>query len=120
MFCKELGRRVSGTGITTYAVHPGQCNTSMATSVYDSVKDFPGKDLINDTWLKFFSMSAAQGSQTSLFCCLEDSIAEHSGRYYMNCSERKSGVHANNAEHARELWNIGAEVTGCPQDLASS
>ncbi len=110
MFAKELGRRLAGTGITTYALHPGNTNTDMTHFVYKH--SYVPPVLYKYVWLKV-ALTPTEGAQTSLFCCLDDSVSGQTGRYYSDCAEAESSVHAENEEDARRLWEAAARITGC-------
>jgi retinol dehydrogenase 12 len=72
LFTKELARRLAGTGVTAYAVHPGV----VATEVWRGV---PGPL----RWLiKRFMITAEQGAQASIITATAQELATVSGRYY--------------------------------------
>ena len=91
---KELARRLSGTGVTTYAVHPGV----VATDVWRAAP----KALI---WpLKFFMRSEEEGAQTTLFCATSLSLGTQSGLYYADCRAEDASSVASSPSLAAELW----------------
>ena len=53
-----------------------------------------------------------QGSQTTLYCCLEESIAGDSGRYYSDCQEKRPGAKALRQEDQTRLWEISERLVG--------
>ncbi len=118
LFAKELAKRLRGTGITTYAVHPGTVDTPITRNANSSVKIVPFKEVLFNLLVTKLIKTAWHGAQTSLYCCLEESIASHTGRYYADCSETEPSSHACNEEHARRLWDIAEKVTGF-NDIAS-
>jgi retinol dehydrogenase 12 len=94
LFSAELGRRLEGTGVTTYALHPGVVASDMWRRV-----PWPVRPLITRRLL-----SPAQGAVTSLYCATSAELAQVSGRYYDACAERAaSGVAT--LELARTLWD---------------
>jgi retinol dehydrogenase 12 len=56
------------------------------------------------------------GAQTSLYCCLEESIADDSGKYYSDCREKTPSARARNAEDAKKLWAISEKLTNLHQE----
>ena len=52
------------------------------------------------------------GAQTSIFCALEDSLARHSGKYYMDCKEAKPHKLALVEEDQKRLWEVSAQMVG--------
>ena len=105
LFAKELARRLDGTGVTTYALHPGV----VATDVWRRV---PGPL----RWLiKRFMISPEQGAVASLRCATDPAFAGQTGRYYdVGGKEREPSQLAGDAELAKELWTRSAEWTNLP------
>jgi retinol dehydrogenase-12 len=94
LFSAELGRRLDGTGVTTYALHPGV----VASDIWRRVP-WPVRPLITRRLL-----TTEQGAATSLYCATSPELAQVSGRYYDTCAERAaSGVAT--PELARLLWH---------------
>jgi len=93
LFSQELARRTDGQGICTYALHPGV----IASDVWRQVP-WPVRPI-----MKRFMKSPAEGAATSLYCATAPELADHSGRYYEDCTERPASAVAT-PELARELW----------------
>jgi retinol dehydrogenase-12 len=93
LFTQELARRVAGTGITTYALHPGV----VASDIWRRVP-WPVRPIVTRRML-----STTDGAQTSLYCATSPDVAQDSGLFYDKCAERApSGVAT--PELAAELW----------------
>ena len=108
LFIKELAHKSEGTGVTAYALHPGVINTEAGRHM----KDVYG--VVAFYLMKAFAplmKTPVAGAQTSLYCCLEESIAEHSGRYYSDCREKRPSARALNVEDAKRLWEISEKLT---------
>ncbi len=105
LFAKELARRLDGTGVTTYALHPGV----VATDVWRRV---PGPL----RWLiKRFMITPEQGAVASLRCATDPALAGQTGRYYdVGGKEKEPSKLAGDPELARTLWTRSAEWTGLP------
>lgn len=94
LFVKELARRLEGTGVTTYAVHPGV----VATDVWRGMPKLMA-------WvLKRFMRTAEQGATTSLHCATAAHLANESGLYYTDCAEEPTSPVAMDQKLAKELW----------------
>ncbi|HUY52785.1 MAG TPA: SDR family oxidoreductase [Streptosporangiaceae bacterium] len=98
LFTQELARRLAGTGVTSYALHPGV----VASDIWRRVP-WPVRPLI-----KRRMISTGQGAQTTLYCATSPDVAEVSGRFYDNCRERQPSPAAT-AELARLLWERSAD-----------
>jgi NAD(P)-dependent dehydrogenase (short-subunit alcohol dehydrogenase family) len=105
LFTKELARRLEGTKVTTYALHPGV----VATDVWRRVP----RPL---AWLmKRFMWTPEKGAQTSLRCATDAELAGETGRYYdKDGREKQPNRLADDVELAKALWTKSAEWTGLP------
>ena len=99
LFVKELGRRLYGTGVTTYAVHPGV----VSTNVWRSLPKPMVKVL--SRWM----ISPEEGAQTTLYCAIQPQLSGETGMYYDNCKVTASSVTAQDIQLARLLWEKSSE-----------
>ena len=98
LFSQELARRTAGTGVTTYALHPGV----VASDIWRRVP-WPVRPLMTRRML-----SVDEGAATSLFCATSPEVAEASGRFYDKCAERAPSPVAT-PELALTLWQRSEE-----------
>jgi retinol dehydrogenase-12 len=105
LFTKELARRLEGTNVTTYALHPGVVATDVWRRVPSPVR-----------WvMKKFMVTPEEGAQTSIRCATAPELASETGRYYdRDGKERRPARLANDEELAKQLWTKSAEWTGLP------
>lgn len=105
LFTKELARRLEGTRVTTYAVHPGVVAT-------DAWRRVPGPL----RWaMKQLMITPEEGARSTLVCATAPELAGESGRYYdVGGRERRPSRLADDAALAAELWRRSAEWTGLP------
>jgi retinol dehydrogenase-12 len=94
VFTQELARRVAGTGVTTYALHPGV----VASDIWRRVP-WPVRPLMTRRML-----SVDEGAATSLYCATSPEVALASGLFYDKCAQRAPSRVAT-AELGRELWD---------------
>ena len=97
---QELARRLDGTGVTTYSLHPG----AIASNVWRRVP-WP-----LDAVMKLFMKSNEEGARTSVYCVTDPALADVSGRYYDDCAEKEPSKVAT-PELAAELWQKSEEWT---------
>jgi retinol dehydrogenase-12 len=93
LFTQELARRTAGTGVTTYALHPGV----VASDIWRRVP-WPVRPLITRRML-----SVTEGAATSLYCATSPDVAQDSGLFYDKCAQRAASAVAT-PELAAELW----------------
>ncbi|HEX2688415.1 MAG TPA: SDR family oxidoreductase [Kofleriaceae bacterium] len=106
LFTKELARRLEGTEVTTYAVHPGVVATDVWRRVPAPVR-----------WvIKKFMLTPEQGAEATLRCATAPELAHQTGRYYdVGGKETEPNPLTNDLELAKTLWNKSAEWTGLPE-----
>ena len=106
MFTRELADRVKGTGITTYALHPGTVRTNL---------DSGGGGGSLFTFLfkiaKPFMMSPKKGARTSVYLATEPGIESLSGKYFVNKKVAKPLDIAHEKEKCRQLWELSESLT---------
>lgn len=103
LFTKELARRLEGTKVTTYAVHPGVVATDVWRKVPGPVR-----------WIiKKFMITPEEGAQSSLRCATDPELASETGRYYdVGGKEKRPNRLADDLDLAKTLWTKSAEWTG--------
>lgn len=104
LFAKELARRLDGTGVTTYAVHPG----IVASEVWRSAPQ-PLRGL-----LKRFMISTEEGVATSLYCATAPELAGESGLYYDRSQAAEPSPAACDPDLAARLWEASEKWTLSP------
>jgi dehydrogenase/reductase SDR family protein 13 len=95
---QELGRRLAGTGVTTYSLHPGAVASDVWREVPFGVRHV----------MKLFMRSTTDGARTSLYCATSPDLADRTGRYYDNEREKEPSPVAT-PELAAELWKRSEE-----------
>jgi retinol dehydrogenase 12 len=94
LHAKELARRLAGTRVTTYAVHPGAVRSNIWRAL-----PRPAQWLI-----KLFLISNEEGARTQLYCATAPELATASGRYYAKSREAPCSPLADDPTLAAELW----------------
>ncbi|XP_047737742.1 retinol dehydrogenase 11-like isoform X1 [Hyalella azteca] len=98
LMTRELARRLEGTGVTTYSVHPG----FVATEIFHKNSVMVADWFAN--FMCFMGKSAELGAQTNIYCAVDDAVAHQSGRYYSDCRELRTYRLANDDSLAAKLW----------------
>ena len=94
LFAKELARRLDGSGVTTYSLHPGV----VATDVWRSVPR------VLQPLIKLFMISEEKGAATTLHCALSAEAGKETGLYYDKCKPKEPSALAKDAALAQRLW----------------
>ena len=91
----ELARRLAGTKVTTYSLHPGRVASDIWRKAPRPI-----------AWLlKRFMITNAEGARTSIYCATEPGLATATGRYYDNCAERHCNRFANDEAVGKQLFD---------------
>jgi retinol dehydrogenase 12 len=105
LFTKELARRLDGSGITVYALDPGQVATNIWTRI-----PAPFRRLVTASFL-----TPEQGAFSTLHTATSPDVATQSGLYYdQHGHEKRPSRLASDDDLARTLWTKSAEWTGLP------
>ncbi|HEY7026668.1 MAG TPA: SDR family oxidoreductase [Gemmatimonadales bacterium] len=102
LHAKELARRLTGTAVTTYAVHPGAVATNIWRSLPGPVQWF----------IKLFMLSNEQGAVPLLHCATAPELASQTGRYYNRSRGISPSPLATDDNLARELWIRTEAIVG--------
>lgn len=108
MFTAALARRIDGTGVTTYSMHPGLVGTGFAAN--------------NGGWLRLgmklvrpFIRSPERGADTAVWLCEAPGVEQHSGGYFVDRRRVDPAPRARNVDAQERLWSVSAEMTGIAQ-----
>ncbi len=122
----ELARRLEGTGVSAFSVHPGWIRSNLIASSGGAAGKFGQNVLLRPFSGMLGTMSWFEGAQTTLHCLLDDDAPDHSGEYYSQNSilypkkENRPGGWpmpspnplAHDIELAEELYRRSLELVG--------
>ena len=94
LHAKQLARRLAGTSVTTYALHPGAVASNIWRALPRPLQWFG----------KLFMLSNEQGAESPLYCATAPELAATTGRYYDRTREARPSPLAEDAALAQELW----------------
>ncbi|XP_008277075.1 dehydrogenase/reductase SDR family member 13-like [Stegastes partitus] len=106
LFTHELAKRLRGTKVTCYSLHPGAINTELARNT-SSLLQLCLKPLTS-----YFFKNTVQGSQTTLHCALQEGLEPLNGRYFSNCTVREVYDKAKDDAAAKKLWELSERLCG--------
>ncbi len=103
LFTRELAKRWAGTGVTSYAVHPGAVRTGL----------FRENRLLGAIYpFVPFMKSPRQGARTTLWCATAPELALASGGYYAGRRRGSVAVQGQDDTAAELLWDATARLVG--------
>ncbi len=104
LHAKKLSRLLEGTGVTTYALHPGV----VASDVWRHVP-WPFRSI-----MKLFMISNEDGAKTTLHCATDAQAGAESGLYYDKCKAMEPSPQALDTALQDELWKRSLEWCDLP------
>jgi NAD(P)-dependent dehydrogenase (short-subunit alcohol dehydrogenase family) len=105
MFTAALARRIDGTGVTTYSMHPGFVGTGFAANNGGLLR--LGMKLVRP-----FIRSPERGADTAVWLCEAAGIEKHSGGYFVDRRRVDPVARARDTDAQERLWEVSARMTG--------
>ncbi|KAG9265175.1 dehydrogenase/reductase SDR family member 13-like, partial [Astyanax mexicanus] len=106
LFTHELAKRLQGTNVTCYSLHPGVIDTELPRHHTKTVRK-----LLRPIVVLFFK-DAEAGAQTTLYCAVQEGIEGLSGRYFSDCSVKEVQPKARDDAVAKKLWELSEKLCG--------
>uniref|UniRef100_A0A8C6T2K5 Dehydrogenase/reductase (SDR family) member 13a, tandem duplicate 2 n=2 Tax=Neogobius melanostomus TaxID=47308 RepID=A0A8C6T2K5_9GOBI len=106
LFTRELSRRLRGTSVSCFCLHPGVIRTELARNISLWQK------VIVEPISRLFFLSPEEGAQTTLHCALQEGLEELSGSYFCCCGEQEPAPHAKDDKAALRLWEESERFCG--------
>jgi retinol dehydrogenase-12 len=102
LFARALAKRLDGSGVTTYAVHPGV----VASDIWRRVP-LPMRAI-----MKLTMISNEEGARTTVHCAAAPEAARETGLYYNDCRPIPPSLLAQNDELADRMWDESVRLVG--------
>jgi len=103
---RELAKRIAGTGVTAYSVHPGVIRTELGRS----------NCLLNGCVCCFQCCpcfkSVPRGTATTIYCAVQPGIEKFSGHYFEDCHDSPPSQAGENDAFAASLWVASEKMIG--------
>ncbi|KAM7014688.1 retinol dehydrogenase 13-like [Tautogolabrus adspersus] len=109
LFCRELAARLQGTGVTVYSLHPGVIRTELGRHLFPTLALW--KRIICMPFLMMIK-SPLEGAQTTIYCAVEESLANDSGLYYSDCAPKTAAPQGLDDAASKKLWDLSASMVG--------
>ncbi|KAI2656261.1 Dehydrogenase/reductase SDR family member 13 [Labeo rohita] len=106
LFTHELAKKLQGTNVTCYSLHPGAINSDLYRNMNKMTRR-----LLKPIAALFFKDVEA-GAQTTLHCAVQEGIESLSGRYFSNCAVQKVKAKAQDDAVAKKLWEVSETLCG--------
>ncbi len=104
LFTTELAKRLTGTGVTVNALHPGFVNTGFGSNN----SGFFMK--IMRVIVPLIARSPERGAETPIFLASSPDVDGISGKYFYDSKIVPAAPQANDMAVAKKLWDVSAEL----------
>lgn len=106
LFARELGKRLEGTGISTYSLHPGGVRTQIAEKNVSWFMKF--------VWIimKPLMISVEEGAATSIYLASSPEVENITGHYWHKCKQVHGSSVSRDMNLAADLWKKSEELVG--------
>lgn len=103
LFTRSLAKRLEGTGVTTYVLHPGVVQTDLWRHLSK-----PEQAVM---WMaRPFTKTSVQGAQTTIYCAVAPELDTESGKYYSDCAPANCAQAALDDDMAQRLWELSCKM----------
>ena len=100
LFSAELGRRLEGSGVSTYSLHPGVVDSDIWRRLPWPLRALNRLRLISNE----------EGAMTTLHCAVSAAAGEETGFYYSQSQPTPPGAAGQSRGLAEELWKRSEEA----------
>ncbi|KAI7792714.1 putative retinol dehydrogenase 12-like [Triplophysa rosa] len=103
LFTRSLAKRLEGSGVTAYALHPGVVQTELWRHL-----NKPQQAVM---WMvRPFTKTSVQGAQTTIYCAVAPELETESGKYYSDCAPANCSQAALDDDVAQRLWELSCKM----------
>ena len=114
LFTYGLAARLTGTGVTANALHPGVVRTAFGAEDPGPLQGFLTP--LVQRWMK----SPDQGAQTSIHLASAPELETVTGQYFANSRPKKSSKRSYSQADADRLWQLSTRLVGLESDTERS
>ena len=106
LFNRELARRISGSGVTANALHPGFVATRFGDNSGGLMR------AVLKVAKPIGAISPEEGAKTIIYLASSPQVAGVSGEYFYECKPATPTAEARSDDDARRLWEISEQIAG--------
>ncbi len=104
LFTRELAKRLAGSGVTAYSLHPGV----VATNIWSRPAGVAWFIMVIP---KLFMASPGKGAETIVYLATAPGIENLSGEYFEKKKVKRSSEESYNDNVSEKLWDSSGELT---------
>jgi retinol dehydrogenase-11 len=108
-FTKELAKKLRGTGVTTYSLHPGV----VETDIFNNARGFLKIVL---AVVRLFAKTSEEGAQTTIYCSVAKGIEKFDGEHFSDCRRVEPYATTTPSDLPQKLWQKSQQIVGLKHD----
>ncbi|XP_022110418.1 retinol dehydrogenase 12-like isoform X2 [Acanthaster planci] len=119
LFTRELSKRLKGTEVSAYALHPGNVETELSRYMLDAL-NLPWRIIsrfMATPFGRFMLKTPEQGAQTTIYCAVAEELSDTIGLYFSDCAPANTSKLAQDDDSARRLWELSAEMVSLEKKM---
>uniref|UniRef100_H3CRS1 Uncharacterized protein n=1 Tax=Tetraodon nigroviridis TaxID=99883 RepID=H3CRS1_TETNG len=105
LFTRELARRIGGTGVSVFSLHPGVVQSDLWRHQHQCIQ-------MAVKIFRIFTKTTVEGAQTTVYCAVEPHLESQSGGYFSDCAPATCSRAASDDDLAQKLWEISCNMLG--------
>ncbi|XP_067861837.1 retinol dehydrogenase 12-like [Heptranchias perlo] len=105
LFTSELARKLEGTDVLAFSLHPGVVRTELSRHLSAAAR-------FGMAMMRPFTKSPTSGAQTTVYCAVAQGLEWETGQYFSDCSRADCSHAATNDEAAKKLWDVSCQMLG--------
>ncbi|XP_071270289.1 retinol dehydrogenase 12-like isoform X2 [Salvelinus alpinus] len=109
LFTRSLAKRLQGTAVTAYSLHPGVVQTDLWRHL-----NAPQAAIMK--MISPFIKTSVQGAQTTIYCAVAPELETESGGYYRDCAPANCSRSASDDVTAQKLWELSCRMLSVSWD----
>jgi len=104
LFTYELARRLTDSGVTANALHPG----AVATNIWN--RPMPWLKFLMEPLMRRVAITPQEGAKTSIYLATSPEVEGVTGKYFVKCKPRQSNPASYDVTAAKRLWEISLKM----------
>ncbi|KAM9553351.1 retinol dehydrogenase 12-like isoform 1-T1 [Salvelinus alpinus] len=109
LFTRSLAKRLQGTAVTAYSLHPGVVQTDLWRHL-----NAPQAAIMK--MISPFIKTSVQGAQTTIYCAVAPELETESGGCYRDCAPANCSRSASDDVTAQKLWELSCRMLSVSWD----
>ncbi|XP_038829046.1 retinol dehydrogenase 12-like [Salvelinus namaycush] len=109
LFTRSLAKRLQGTAVTAYSLHPGVVQTDLWRHL-----NAPQAAIMK--MISPFTKTSVQGAQTTIYCAVAPELETESGGCYRDCAPANCSRSASDDVTAQKLWELSCRMLSVSWD----